>query len=238
MSSITSFALEKRSLIMRLLLVEKNKFFAREIQEALASDEYTLDCLDDPTSALHALSYESFDALILDGDSPEEGLSILKSLRKEGIQVPILLISGEASISECVRALDAGADDFLVKPFDFYEMKARLRALLRRSRGSANPIMSYGEIELDPLAHQITYKGKAIKLTRREYVLLRELLQHTGKVLSKSRLEQVLYGWQDEVESNALEVHIHHLRRKFYALLIRTIRGVGYVIEKKSLTHE
>jgi len=218
---------------MRLLLVEEEKFLADKIREALIPEGYTLDCLEDGVSARHALTYEAFDAVILDADRRDSrDFKLLRALRKEGRELPILVLSSNASASECVRGLDAGADDYLSKPFDPSELKARLRAVLRRSRGSASPIMRYGDIQMDPLAHRITYKGAPIKLTRREYILLKELLQHTGKVLSKERLEQVLYGWQDDVDSNALEVHIHHLRRKFYSMLIRTIRGVGYVIEK------
>ena len=218
---------------MRLLLVEDDEPLAKEIQNAVMHDGYTVDWLKDHLSTLHALSCEAFDAVILDlGFQNLQGFKILKTLRNEGNQVPVLLLFSSGPVVDHIRGLDAGADDYLIKPFEFIELKARLRALLRRSRGSANPVMSYGDIKLDPLSRRITYKGDPIKLTRREYILLKELLQHTGKVLSKERLEQTLYGWQDDIDSNALEVHIHHLRRKFYTLLIRTRRGLGYIIEK------
>lgn len=220
---------------MRILLVEDDELLAEGIRKSIAGEGYTIDWLDNGESALDVLSFEHFDTVILDLGLPEcDGLDVLKKLRKRKNPVPVLILSARSTISDRVSGLDSGADDYLTKPFDLMELKARLRALVRRGSGNTTPVISYKDILLDPSTHKIKYQNKDVVLGRREFSLLKQLLEHEGQVLSKDRLEQTLYGWSDDVASNTIEVHVHHLRKKLYTSLIRTIRGVGYIIEKAS----
>lgn len=221
------------SRLMRILLVEDDPALGEGIRTALKPEAYTVDWLRDGASALHALSHESFDLAILDLGLPRlDGLQVLRRLRAAANPVPVLVLTARDATSDRIAGLDAGADDYLVKPFDVEELKARLRALLRRSFSRSQPVLEYRGIRLDPVTQQVSYQGREIGLPRKEYLLLHELLAQPGRVLTRDRLGQVLYGWDQEVESNALEVHIHHLRRKFFPELIRTVRGVGYLVEK------
>ncbi|WP_028614441.1 response regulator [Halopseudomonas pelagia] len=219
---------------MRLLLVEDDKSLGEGILTALKAEGYTLDWLQDGVSALHALSSEPFDLAILDLGLPRmDGLQVLKALRDRHHNVPVLILTARDGIQDRIAGLDAGADDYLTKPFDSAELKARLRALLRRSNGRAEPLISLRGVVLDPQNQQVTLGGKIISLSRKEFVLLHELIAQPDRVLTRDRLEQVLYGWNEDVDSNTLEVHIHHLRRKLFPELIRTLRGVGYMIERQ-----
>jgi two-component system response regulator QseB len=159
-------------------------------------------------------------------------MDVLTEMRRRDIDVPVLILTARDATSDRIAGLDAGADDYLLKPFDLGELSARIRALLRRRSGRSRPEMIHGNLSIDPAAQRVLYCGKEITLQRREYMLLKELLEHTGEVLTRDKLEASLYGWMDEVESNALEVHIHHLRKKLYPELIRTVRGIGYMIPK------
>jgi DNA-binding response OmpR family regulator len=159
-------------------------------------------------------------------------MDLLKWLRGRGNKLPVLILTARDTVVDRVAGLDTGADDYLVKPFDLDELIARLRALLRRSGGQATPVLQHGAITLDPAAHQVHKDGRLVDLSAREFTLLHELLLHAGRVQSREQLEQRLYGWGEEVESNSVEVHIHHLRKKLGNDLIRTMRGVGYVIDK------
>jgi len=218
---------------MRILLVEDDRALGEGIRTALKPEGYTVDWLQDGASALHALNHESFELVILDLGLPRlDGLELLKRLRAAGNPVPVLVLTARDATSDRIAGLDAGADDYLVKPFDVAELKARLRALLRRSFNRPEPVLEYRGILLDPVNQQVSYQGTPINLPRKEFVLLHELLAQPGRVLTRDRLQQVLYGWDEEVESNALEVHIHHLRKKFFPELIRTVRGVGYLVDK------
>ena len=218
---------------MRILLVEDDRALGEGIRTALKPEGYTVDWLQDGASALHALSHESFELAILDLGLPRlDGLELLKRLRAAANPVPVLVLTARDATSDRIAGLDAGADDYLVKPFDVAELKARLRALLRRSFNSPEPSLEYRGILLDPVNQQVSYQGTPINLPRKEFVLLHELIAQPGRVLTRDRLQQVLYGWDEEVESNALEVHIHHLRKKFFPELIRTVRGVGYLADK------
>jgi len=161
-----------------------------------------------------------------------DGLEVLRRLRAEANPVPVLVLTARDATADRIAGLDAGADDYLVKPFDVAELKARLRALLRRSFNRAEPVLAYRDILLDPVNQQVSYQGNPVNLPRKEFVLLHELLAQPGRVLTRDKLQQVLYGWDEDVESNALEVHIHHLRKKFFPELIRTVRGVGYLVDK------
>jgi len=218
---------------MRILLVEDDRALGEGIRTALKPEGYTVDWLQDGASALHALNHESFELVVLDLGLPRlDGLELLKRLRAAGNPVPVLVLTARDATSDRIAGLDAGADDYLVKPFDVAELKARLRALLRRSFNRPEPVLEYRGILLDPVNQQVSYQGTPINLPRKEFVLLHELLAQPGRVLTRDRLQQVLYGWDEDVESNALEVHIHHLRKKFFPELIRTVRGVGYLVDK------
>lgn len=218
---------------MRILLVEDDRPLGEGIRTALKPEGYTVDWLQDGASALHALSHESFDLAILDLGLPRlDGLEVLKRLRAAANAVPVLVLTARDATTDRVAGLDAGADDYLVKPFDVDELKARLRALLRRRFNRPEPTLEYRGIVLDPANQQVSYQGTPVPLPRKEFALLHELLAQPGRVMTRDRLQQALYGWEEEVESNALEVHIHHLRKKFFPELIRTVRGVGYLVDK------
>jgi two-component system response regulator QseB len=220
---------------MRLLLVEDDRSLGEGILTALKAEGYTLDWLQDGASALHALSSELFDLAILDLGLPGmDGLQVLKALRDRHNSVPVLILTARDGVRDRIAGLDAGADDYLTKPFDSAELKARLRALLRRSNGRAEPLINLRGVIVNPQSQQVTLEGTVVNLSRKEFVLLHELIAQPDRVLTRDRLEQVLYGWNEEVDSNTLEVHIHHLRRKLFPELIRTLRGVGYMIERQS----
>ena len=159
--------------------------------------------------------------------------SVLRRLRESGSASPVLILTARDATEDRIAGLDAGADDYLVKPFDLSELKARLRALLRRSAGRASVMIEHAGIRLDPTTQQVTYHNEPVPLTPKEYKLLYELLSPPGRVMTRERLIQLLYGWNEEAESNTLEVHIHHLRKKFSSELIRTVRGVGYLVEDR-----
>lgn len=219
---------------MRLLLVEDDKALGEGLRLGLRQEGYTVDWLEDGASALHALLSEDFDLLVLDLGLPRmSGLQVLRELRRSGSALPVLILTARDATEDRIAGLDAGADDYLVKPFDLDELKARLRALLRRSAGRAELRIEHAGVSLDPSSQQVSYQGKPVPMTPKEYLLLHELLSQPGKVLTRERLAQLLYGWDEEAESNTLEVHIHHLRKKFSTDLIRTIRGVGYLVEER-----
>lgn len=217
---------------MRLLLVEDDRAVGQGIRVALGSEGYTLDWLQDGASALHALRSERFDLLLLDLGLPRlDGIDLLRQIRAEQQSLPVLILTARDGMPDRIAGLDAGADDYLVKPFDVDELKARVRALLRRSQGRAQPLLEHGPISLDPSTQQVSFNGVEIAMTPMEYQLLHQLMIRPGKVVTRERLSSTLYGWQDKVESNTLEVLIHNLRKKLSAELIRTVRGVGYRIE-------
>ncbi|MWV13117.1 response regulator [Pseudomonas sp. R-28-1W-6] len=219
---------------MRLLLVEDEPALGEGLRLALRQEGYTVDWLQDGVSAAHALLSEDFDLLVLDLGLPRlSGIQVLQQLRKSGSALPVLILTARDATEDRIAGLDAGADDYLIKPFDLDELKARLRALLRRSAGRAELRIEHAGVSLDPSTQQVSYQGKAVPMTPKEYLLLHELLSQPGKVLTRERLAQSLYGWDEEAESNTLEVHIHHLRKKLFNNLIRTVRGVGYLVEEQ-----
>ncbi|WNW11533.1 response regulator [Pseudomonas sp. DTU_2021_1001937_2_SI_NGA_ILE_001] len=219
---------------MRLLLIEDDTALGEGIHQVLTRDGYTVDWLKDGASALHALLSESFDVAVLDLGLPRlDGLQVLSRLRASGSTLPVLILTARDATEDRIAGLDAGADDYLVKPFDLAELKARLRALLRRSAGRAQVLIEHGRITLNPGSQRVTLDDEPVSLTPKEYQLLHELLSPAGRVMTRERLVQLLYGWSEEAESNTLEVHIHNLRKKFYSSLIRTIRGVGYMAEQQ-----
>ncbi|MDR2872039.1 MAG: response regulator transcription factor [Xanthomonadaceae bacterium] len=218
---------------MRLLLVEDERALGEGICAALSADGYTVDWLTDGERASHALKTEHFDLLLLDLGLPRKsGLEVLREFRRTGPPTPVLIVTAQDAVEDRVQGLDAGADDYITKPFDVNELKARIRATLRRSQGRAQPLIEYAGITLDTAAQTVRYQEQNVILTRHEYMLLHELLASPGKVLTRERLMQALYGWEEEAESNVLEVHIHHLRKKLAGDLIRTVRGVGYVLRE------
>ncbi|WP_111639877.1 response regulator [Marinomonas shanghaiensis] len=219
---------------MRILVVEDDASLADGLVTALKREAYTVDLLHDGIHALEALVNEVFDLVILDLGLPRlDGLAVLKQIRANENAVPVLILTARDALDDRVAGLDLGADDYLVKPFDVTELKARARALLRRSYGRAISEIHYKGLVLYPASHKVSYQNQDINLTRREYSLLHELVSQPGHVFTRDVLQQLMYGWGDDVESNALEVHIHHLRKKLFPDLIRTIRGIGYVVDQE-----
>ncbi len=219
---------------MRLLLIEDDTLLGDGIRAGLTQANYAVDWVTDGEAGEHALKVETYEALILDLTLPKkDGLKILKDLRARGDTLPVLILTARDTINDKVIGLDSGADDYLVKPFDLDELSARLRALLRRQSGRATPGIEYGNLRLDPAAHTLTQAGQLVILSAREFAILQTLLENIGKILSRTRLEESLYGWNEEIESNAVEVHIHHLRKKLGKELIRTVRGIGYMIPSR-----
>lgn len=216
---------------MRILLVEDDVMLGDGMVDALRSSGYTVDWLQQGLPVLSVLKSEEFAALILDLNLPDiDGISLLRKLRREGQTLPVLILTARDALDDRVLGLDAGSDDYMVKPFALQELNARLRALVRRSKGQAQAVLEYGDILIYPESQQVTYQGEAVRLTPHEYKLLQELITQSGRVLSRDQLQQSLYGWDEGAESNAVEVHIHHLRKKFFPELIRNIRGVGYIV--------
>ena len=219
---------------MRILLVEDDALLGEGIQTGLAQDGYTVDWLKDGRVADQALQHEDFDLLVLDLNLPGlSGLDLLKALRSRESDMPVLILTARDTVSDRIAGLDCGADDYLVKPFDIDELSARMRALLRRSAGRASPSIINGELSIDPSTHRVTMNEVEITLSQREFAILELLAVNAGRALPRSRIEETLYGWDSDVGSNALEVHIHHLRKKLENKWIRTIRGVGYMMEKQ-----
>ncbi|MCF6807201.1 response regulator transcription factor [Thiotrichales bacterium 19S9-12] len=219
---------------MRILLVEDDMVLGDGICEGLKQANYAVDWIKDGVQVMPALEMESFDAVVLDIGLPSiDGITVLSRLRSKGFRIPVILLTARDSIDDRVDGLDAGADDYLTKPFAINELLARLRALLRRSSGRAEPVIRHQDIELNPATYEVYQNGKQIELSRREFATLSYLLQSVGRVITREKLTESLYGWSEEVDSNAIEVHIHHLRKKFGSNLIKTVRGVGYMINKE-----
>lgn len=218
---------------MRILLVEDDPSLASGIHLALKPEHYTVDHLADGAQALSALQGdEPFAAVILDLGLPGlDGMQVLEAIRRRGNPLPVLVLTARDAVDDRIAGLDAGADDYLIKPFEVAELKARLRALLRRSQGQASPVLECRGIRLDPATLGVSRHGEAVRLSRREFALLQELMGHPGRVFTRDTLTRRVYGWEEDVESNAIEVHIHHLRRKLFPELIRTVRGIGYVLD-------
>lgn len=219
---------------MRILLVEDDALLGDGLQAGLAQQGFAVDWTRDGVAAQLAIESADYSAIVLDLGLPRlSGLAILQRLRAAGNAVPVLILTARDAVEDRVKGLDAGADDYMVKPFDLHELSARLRALIRRSRGQAGPRLRIAGIELDPAARQVSFKGKPLELSTREFALLHQLMLNAGRVLSREQLSERLYAWGDEIESNAIDVHIHHLRRKLAPQLIQTVRGVGYLMPRQ-----
>lgn len=218
---------------MRILLAEDDPQLGDGLTVGLRQSGFAVDWVRDGLAADHALQVEPFDLAVLDLGLPGlAGMEVLARLRGRRQALPVLILTARDATGDKVAGLDAGADDYLVKPIDLDELAARIRALARRAAGRAAPVLERGELRLDPAARSVTLAGVPLELPTREFALLQMLLENAGRVLTRSQLEQSIYGWCEEPGSNALEVHIHHLRRKLGADLIRTLRGVGYSIPK------
>jgi len=219
---------------MRILLVEDDQLLGDGLSVGLGQMGYTVDWITDGNQAEAALQDSSLDLAILDIALPgQDGLTLLHKIRQQGNPIPVLLLTARDSLNDRVHGLDTGADDYLTKPFDLEELAARLRAISRRRAGRSTPLLRHGPITLDPAGRTVHLNDQLVPCTSREYAILEALLLNVGQVLSRQRLEEALYGWDDGVESNAVEVYIHHLRKKLGKSTIQTVRGLGYKIPRQ-----
>jgi two-component system response regulator QseB len=218
---------------MRILLAEDDQSLGEGLTLGLRQLGHTVDWVMDGEAVEQALITENLDALILDLGLPrQDGLHVLEKLRKQGKDLPVLILTARDTVENRIEGLDLGADDYVVKPFDLLEVNARLRAITRRREGRAAAVITYGDLVLDPAARTLSKAGEDIMLGASEFAVLESLLTQQGRILSRQVLEEALYGWDEGVESNAIEVYIHHLRKKLGKDLVKTVRGVGYTIKK------
>lgn len=223
---------------MRVLLVEDDAMIGESVKLALRQEGFAVDWVRDGDAGLAAATTAAdgqacYDLILLDLGLPRRpGLEVLRALRARGVPTPVLILTARDAVADRVAGLNAGADDYLVKPFDLQELAARMHALARRAAGRAEPLVTYGDIVLNPATRETTCRGEPVRLSAREFALLSALMARPGKVWSVPQLQERLYGWDDEVGSNTVEVYIHALRKKFGAALIRNIRGVGYVVPR------
>ncbi len=214
---------------MKLLLAEDDPMIGAGVERGLRLAGFAVDWVRDGRDAELALAGGNYAVLLLDLGLPrQDGLEVLKKLRRDNLRIPVLIITARDAVADRVAGLNLGADDYLVKPFDLDELTARVHALMRRHQGRTNPELGLGPLHLNPLSRVVTLHGTPLKLSQREFTLLQALLETPGAVLSRERLEESLYGWGEEIASNAIEVHIHNLRRKLGTDWIRNVRGVGY----------
>lgn len=216
---------------MRILLVEDDRMIGTAVQRGLSLEGYSTDWAETAADAELSLETTAYDAVLLDLGLPDKsGLEVLTGLRKTGNQTTVIILTARDAVSDRIAGLDGGADDYLVKPFDLDELSARMRAVQRRRSGRAEPLLTYGELELNPASHGCRWRGEPVNLSAREFAVLHALAEQPGLVFSRAQLEESLYSWDAEIESNAVEVYIHNLRKKLSADLIKTIRGVGYTL--------
>jgi DNA-binding response OmpR family regulator len=219
---------------MRILVVEDDPLLADGLQAGLRQAGFDVDLALDGVAANLALGTHDYSAVVLDLGLPRlGGLDVLKKLRAGADAVPVLILTARDRVEDRIKGLDSGADDYVVKPVDLGELAARLRALVRRSKGEAAPVLQNGALHLDPAARQVTFHGNRVELQAREFAMLHELMLNAGRVLAREQLVERLYAWGEEIESNAIEVHVHHLRRKLAPEVIRTVRGVGYLMPRQ-----
>ncbi len=218
---------------MRILIVEDDPMLGEGLQVGLRQAGFHPEWVKDGEAAWQTLRHDTFSAVVLDLGLPKmDGLEVLKRVRANEQKLPVLVLTARDTAQDVIDGLDSGADDYMVKPCDLGELAARLRALIRRAAGAAAPIMQVGELTLDPASRDVRYEQKEVELSPREFDLLHELMLNAGRVLTRAQLESKVYPWGEEVESNALEVHVHHLRRKTATEVIKTVRGVGYIMPK------
>jgi two-component system OmpR family response regulator len=218
---------------MRVLLVEDDKMIGAAVSEALKDAAYAVDWVRDGNLATEALETETYDMILLDLGLPGvDGLDVLKSIRAQKKRLPIIILTARDAVSDRIDGLDLGADDYLVKPFEIIEMLARMRAVLRREGSGSQPVLSNGQLELNPATREATYLNERVTLSAREFALLQALLARPGVILSRGELERHIYGWSEEVESNAVEFLIHAVRKKLGPKAIRNVRGVGWMVDR------
>lgn len=219
---------------MRILVVEDDEILRDAVEAGLSLAGFTVDSVDTLADARSASSSWPYDAVVLDLALPDgSGLNLLKDWRAAGNLTPVLLLTARNATQDRIAGLDTGADDYLGKPFDVDELAARVRAIVRRGHGRASPLLRVGDISLDPASRELIKDGRPISLSRREFTVLQALMEQPGRLLSRAQLEERLYGWQEEVESNAVEVHIHNLRAKLGRKVIETVRGEGYRVPRQ-----
>ena len=217
---------------MRVLVVEDDPMIGEAVVAGLAADGYAVDWVRDGRSAELSMSTHRYSLVLLDIGLPvQDGIDVLKTMRARKDDVPVLIITARDTVADRITGLDAGADDYLVKPFDLEELSARVRALLRRAAGRAEPLIERGALTLNPATHEVRLHGGPIDVSAREFALLLALAERAGSVVSRSQLEEKLYGWNEAVGSNAIEVHVHNLRRKLGESIIRNVRGLGYTLD-------
>lgn len=217
---------------MRILVVEDDEMIGESVVDFLESEDYAVDWVKDGQSAVLALKTTPFSLVILDLGLPHmDGLQVIREVRAHNNSTPILVTTARDTVDDRIKGLDTGADDYLVKPYDLDELSARIRALLRRSAGRADPVIVRGELSIAPATRKVTFRGESVILSSKEYALLAALAERSGVVWSRAQLEEKLYNWDNTVGSNAIEVHIHHLRKKLSDDAIKTVRGVGYLLE-------
>ena len=218
---------------MRLLLVEDDTMIGETVLDQLRAERYAVDWVRDGEMALTALQSQTYDLVLLDLGLPRvDGLDVLRSLRGRKLRVPVLIATARDSVQQRVQGLDAGADDYILKPYDLDELLARIRALLRRAAGRAEPVYEHKGVSICPATREVSVQGQPVVLSAREWAVLEPLLARPGMVLSRPQLEEKLYGWKDDISSNAVEVYIHGVRKKLGAELIQNVRGVGYMVPK------
>jgi two-component system OmpR family response regulator/two-component system response regulator QseB len=219
---------------MRILLAEDDPLLGDGLRAGLRQQGFLVDWVRDGRAAERELLAQPYAAAVLDLGLPlKDGLDVLAAVRKAGSALPVLVLTARDAVPERIRGLDIGADDYVVKPVDLFELGARLRALVRRAHGQPQELLSVQDVVLDPAAHTVTQGGAPVALSGREFDLLHTLMLNAGRVLSREQLEQHLYSWGQEVDSNAVEVHIHHLRRKLGSTIVQTVRGVGYMLARE-----
>ena len=218
---------------MRILVVEDDPLLGDALYAGMRQHGHAVDWVRDGAAAAHALDAESYAAVVLDLGLPRlSGLDVLRRVRSRGNAVPVLILTARDAVADRIAGLDAGADDYLVKPFDMGELAARLRALARRAGGQPAAVLTACGVELDPAAHRVHYGGREVELSAKEFAVLHALMLAAGRVLTRAQIEEQLYAWGEEIESNAVEVHVHHLRRKLFPGVIHTVRGVGYLLPR------
>jgi len=219
---------------MRLLLVEDDRQLSQSLAKALKRDGFSLLCVESGREAIISAEYENIDIVILDLGLPDiDGIEVLKQIKMKKLTCRVLILTARDQLSDKVKGLDAGADDYLVKPFEYEELGARIRVLERQLNQNSQPLLTIEGVSIDPAGHTVSLNGQPLEMSKKEYMLLKALMESAGRIQTKEILEAKLYDYAEEISSNSIEVHIHHLRKKLPKALIKTVRGIGYTIKKE-----